>query len=215
MMKTGPTRILIADDHAVTRHGLKQILAEEFQPAAFGEAEDGPHTLRLISKQKWDVLVLDITMPGMNGLEVLKDLKNLRPNLPVLVLSMHPEDQYGIRTLQAGASGYLNKEADPRELVAAVRRVLAGRKYVTPSLADGMATRLADGHEGLLHEKLSDREYQVMAMLAVGKAVSEIAKDLSRSVKTITTHRTHILDKMNMKTNADLTRYAMKNKLVD
>lgn len=215
MMKTGPTRILIADDHAVTRCGLKDILAEEFQPAEFGEAEDGPQTLRLILKQKWDVVVLDITMPGMNGLDVLKNLKNLRPKLPVLVLSMHPEDQYGIRTLKAGASGYLTKEADPDELVAAVKRVLAGRKYVTPSLADGMASRLADGHEGLPHEKLSDREYQVMVMLASGKAVSGIAEDLSRSVKTITTHRGHILKKMKMKTNADLTRYAMENKLVD
>jgi DNA-binding NarL/FixJ family response regulator len=214
-MKTGPTRILIADDHAVTRHGLKQILAEEFQPAEFAEAEDGPQTLKLVSKQKWDVLVLDITMPGMNGLEVLKDLKNLRPNLPVLVLSMHPEDQYGIRTLKAGASGYLTKEADPDELVAAVRRVLAGRKYISPSLADDMACRLADGHEGLPHERLSDRELQVMLMLAAGKAVSEIAEDLSLSVKTITTHRTHILKKMKMKTNADLTRYCMENNLLD
>lgn len=215
MMKTGLTRILIADDHAVTRCGLKEILAEEFPHAEFAEAEDGPHTLRLISKQKWDILVLDITMPGMSGLEVLKNIKNLRPNLPVLVLSMHPEDQYGIRTLKAGASGYLNKEADPDELVAAVRRVLAGQKYVSPALADGMASRLADGYEGLPHEKLSDREYQVMVMLASGKTVSGIAKDLSRSVKTITTHRAHILEKMKMKANADLTRYGMVNKLVD
>ncbi len=215
MMKTGPTRILIADDHAVTRCGLKEILAEEFPRAEFGEAEDGPQTLRLILKQKWDVVVLDITMPGMNGLDVLKNLKNLRPNLPVLVLSMHPEDQYGIRTLKAGASGYLNKDADPEELVKAVKTVLAGRKYISPALADGMASRLADGHEGLPHEKLSDREYQVMVMLAAGKTVSGIAKDLSRSVKTITTHRGHILKKMKMKTNADLTRYGMENKLVD
>lgn len=215
MLKTRPTRILIADDHAVTRHGLKEILAEELQPAEFGQAEDGPQALRLMSKQKWDAVVLDITMPGMNGLEVLEDLKNVRPNLPVLVLSMHPENQYGIRALQAGASGYLNKDADPEELVTAVRRVLAGQKYITPSLADGMASRLADGHKGLPHERLSPRERQVMLMLAVGKTVSGIAKELSRSVKTITTHRAHILKKMRMKANANLTLYCVENNLLD
>lgn len=208
-------RILIADDHAVVRCGLKEILAEEFQPAEFGEAEDGPQTLRLIMKQKWDVVLLDITMPGMNGLEVLKNLKSMRPNLPVLMLSMHPEDQYAVRALKAGASGYLTKETAPEELVAAVTKALARQKYVSPSLAEGLALRLADGCEGPLHQKLSDREYEVMVMLASGKTASEISEEMSLSVKTVSTYRSRILEKMKMKTNADLTRYAMENKLVD
>lgn len=208
-------RILIADDHAVVRCGLKEILAEEFQPAEFGEAEDGPQTLKLVSKQKWDVVLLDITMPGMNGLEVLKNLKSMRPNLPVLMLSMHPEDQYAVRALKAGASGYLTKETAPEELVAAVTKALARQKYVSPSLAEGLALRLADGCEGPLHQKLSDREYEVMVMLASGKTASEISEEMSLSVKTVSTYRSRILEKMKMKTNADLTRYAMENKLVD
>lgn len=214
-MKPRPMRILIADDHAVVRHGLKEILAEEFRPAEFGEAQDGPQTLRLIMKQKWDVVVLDITMPGMSGLDVLKNLKNARPNLPAIVLSMHPEDQYALRALKAGASGYLTKETAPEELVAAVKKALAGKKYVSASLAEGLALRLADGCEGPPHQELSDREYEVMVMLASGKAVSEISEELSLSIKTVSTYRSRILEKMKMNTNADLTRYAMENKLVD
>ena len=214
MVGTGPVRILLADDHAVVRHGLKEILEEEFGSAEFGEAEDGPHTLRLILKQKWDVVVLDISMPGMNGIEVLKNIKSIHPNVPVLVLSMYKEDQYALRALKAGANGYLTKETAPEELIAAVKKAIDRRRYVSESLAEGLAFRLADDYEGPLHEKLSDREYEVMVMLASGMAVSETAEELSLSVKTVSTYRSRILDKMGMKTNADLTRYAMENNLV-
>ncbi len=214
-MRTGPVRILIADDHAVVRRGLKEILAEEYKLAEFGEAEDGPQTLKLVSKQKWDAVLLDITMPGMSGLDVLKDLKSVHPNLPVLVLSMHPEDQYARRCLKAGASGYLTKETAPEELVKAVKKILAGGKYVSESLAEGLAYRLADDYEGPPHERLSDREHQVMLKLGDGKAVSEIAEELSLSKQAISTYRSRILAKMNMKTNADLMRYVIENDLLD
>ena len=214
-MRTGPVRILIADDHTVVRRGLREILAEEFRPSEFGEAEDGPQTLKLVSKRKWDVVLLDITMPGMSGLDVLKNLRSVRPNLPVLVLSMHPEDQYALRALKAGASGYLTKETAAEDLVTAVRKVLSGGKYVSESLAEGLAFRLADDYEGPPHEKLSDREHQVMLMLGCGKAVSEIADELSLSVAAVSTYRRRVLNKMGMKTNAELMRYAIENELVD
>lgn len=214
MLNTRLMRILIVDDHAVLRRGLKETLIEEFPDAEFGEAEDGPQTLRLITKQKWDVVVLDIAMPGMSGLDVLKNIKNLRPNLPVLVLSMYPEDQYAMRCLKAGASGYLTKETASEELVKAVKKVRTGGKYISNTLGEALAFRVADGHEGPLHEKLSDREYQVMLMLASGKTVSEIAEELSLSKQAISTYRSRLLAKMEMKTNADLMRYCMENKLV-
>ncbi len=214
MLNTRLMRILIVDDHAVLRRGLKETLIEEFPDAEFGEAEDGPQTLRLITKKKWDVVVLDIAMPGMSGLDVLKNIKNLRPNLPVLVLSMYPEDQYAMRCLKAGASGYLTKETASEELVKAVKKVRTGGKYISNTLGEALAFRVADGHEGPLHEKLSDREYQVMLMLASGKTVSEIAEELSLSKQAISTYRSRLLAKMEMKTNADLMRYCMENKLV-
>ena len=215
MVNTGPMRILIVDDHTVVRRGLKEILVEEFPHAEFGEAEDGPQTLRLIMKQKWDVVVLDITLPGMSGLDVLKNIKNVCPNLPILILSMHPEDQYALRALKAGASGYLTKETASEELVKAVKKVRTGGKYISDSLGEALAFRVADGHEGPLHDKLSDREHQVMLMVASGKTVSGIAEELSLSKQAISTYRSRILAKMKMKTNADLMRYAMENKLVD
>lgn len=208
-------RFLIADDHAVVRRGLREILEEEIPGAEFGEAADTREALEQIRKHDWDVVVLDITMPGGSGLDVLRDSKGIRPNLAVLVLSMHPEDQYAVRALKAGAAGYLTKESAPEELVTAIRTILAGRKYVSASLAQGLALRLANGNDGPLHETLSDREHEVMLMLAAGTMVSHIAEELSLSVKTVSTYRTRILDKMGMKTNADLTRYAMENDLLD
>ena len=208
-------RFLIADDHAVVRRGLREILEEEIPGAEFGEAADTREALEQIRKHDWDVVVLDITMPGGSGLDVLRDSKGIRPNLAVLVLTMHPEDQYAVRALKAGAAGYLTKESAPEELVTAIRTILAGRKYVSASLAQGLALRLANGNDGPLHETLSDREHEVMLMLAAGTMVSHIAEELSLSVKTVSTYRTRILDKMGMKTNADLTRYAMENDLLD
>ena len=208
-------RILIADDHAVVRRGLKTILTEEFPHAAFGEAADTAGTLRQLRNDHWDVVVLDITMPGRGGIDVLGQIKQLKPRLPVLVLSMHPEDQYGIRVLQAGAAGYLTKEAAPKELVGAVRKVLSGEKYVSETLAQRLAFRLEPGRETPPHEALSDREYQVMHMIASGKTVTQIAEELSLSVKTVSTYRARVLDKMQMKTNSELTRYAFEMGLVD
>ena len=208
-------KILIADDHAVVRRGLKQILAEEPNMAVFGEACNAQEVLKNVREQNWDIVILDITMPDRSGLEVLKELKNIRPKLPVLILSIHPEEQYAVRVLKAGAAGYMTKESAPEELVKAVRKVIRGGKYISPSLAEKLAFDLEVDLEKPLHEALSNREYQVMCMIASGKTVKEIAKELYLSVKTISTHRARILGKMKMKTNAELTHYAIKNRLVD
>jgi len=199
----------------VVRRGLREILVEGFPRAEFGEAETVPQTLQQIHSRQWDVVVLDITMPDGSGLDVLNDVKTTRPDLPVLVLSMHPEDQYALRALKAGAAGYLTKETATDELVEAVKKVLAGRKYVSASLAERLAGDLSKGGEGPLHQTLSDREYQVMLMIASGKSVSDIAEELSLSAKTVSTYRSRILKKLAMKTNADLTRYAMELGLLD
>lgn len=208
-------RILIADDHPIVRRGLKQILAEESDIEAVGEAQNSLEVLDLVRKKDWDVVVLDITMPGRGGMEVLKELKGQKPKLPVLILSMHPEDQYAVRALKAGAAGYLTKGSAEEELVKAIRKILGGGKYVSPSLAEKMAFDLEAKTEKPHHETLSDREHQVMLLIASGKTVSQIAGELSLSVKTIDTYRTRILEKMKMKTNAELTHYAIKNKLVE
>lgn len=208
-------KILIADDHAVVRRGLKQILAEEPNMAVFGEACNAQEVLKNVREQDWDIVILDITMPGRSGLDVLKELKHLRPKLPVLILSIHPEDQYAVRVLKAGAAGYMTKESAPEELVKAVRKVIRGSKYISPSLAEKLAFDLETDSEKPLYETLSDREYQVMCMIASGKTVKEIAKELYLSVKTISTYRARILEKMRMKTNAELIHYAIKNRLVD
>ena len=208
-------KILIADDHAVVRRGLKQNLAEEPNMAVFGEACNAQEVLKNVREQNWDIVILDITMPDRSGLEVLKELKNIRPKLPVLILSIHPEEQYAVRVLKAGAAGYMTKESAPEELVKAVRKVIKGSKYISPSLAEKLAFDLETDSEKPLHEALSNREYQVMCMIASGKTVKEIAKELYLSVKTISTHRARILEKMKMKTNAELTHYAIKNRLVD
>ena len=208
-------RILIADDHAVVRRGLKEILAEEFNKARFGEAESGAETIQQVRQGDWDVLILDISMPDRGGLEVLKDVKAIRPKLPVLVLSVHPEDEYAVRTLRAGAAGYLTKETAPDKLVEAVNKAVIGGQYISVSLGERLADDVRKGRDGLPHEALSDREYEVVCMIASGKLVSEIAEELSLSVKTVSTYRTRALEKMGIKSNAALMRYAIDHKLVD
>jgi DNA-binding NarL/FixJ family response regulator len=208
-------RILIADDHPIVRKGLKQILSEESDMGVFGEAQNSQELLELVRKQDWDIVILDITMPGRGGIDVLKELKHERPKLPVLMLSVHPEDQYAVRALKAHASGYMTKDSAPEELVKAIRKILRGGKYISSTLAEKLAFDLETETEKPLHETLSDREHQVLLMIASGKTVSEIAKELSLSVKTIDTYRARILEKMKMKTNAELTHYAIKNKLVE
>jgi DNA-binding NarL/FixJ family response regulator len=208
-------RILLADDHTVVRHGLKQILAEEFKKAIFGEARNAQEALDLVWKENWDIAILDITMPGRSGLEVLREIKKSKPKLPVLVLSMHPENQFAVRDLKRGASGYMTKESASVELVGAVRKVLAGGRYVSNSLAEKLATYLAHDNQKPAQELLSDREFQVLRLIASGKIVSEIARELSLSVKTISTYRTRILEKMGLRNNAELMHYAMQHQLVE
>src|SRR5689334_8872955 len=208
-------KILLADDHAVVRHGLKQILADQFRHSTFGEARNAQEALNLVWKQNWDIVILDITMPGRSGLEVLREIRRSRPKLPVLVLSMHPEDQFAVRVLKSGASGYMTKESAPEELVGAVKKVLGGGRYVSAALAEKMASYLAIDTPKPPHERLSDREFVVLRMIASGKTVSRIAAELSLSVKTVSTYRTRILEKMAMTSNAELTHYAIKNQLVE
>jgi DNA-binding NarL/FixJ family response regulator len=207
-------KVLIADDHAVVRRGLKQILSEQPDTGIFGEAQSADEVFRLIEKGHWDIVILDIGMPGRGGLETLKELKRLSPKLPVLVLSIYPEDQYGIRALRAGAAGYLTKESAPEELVKAIRRVLAGGKYVSNSLGERLARELEYDAKVPLHQRLTDREYHVFCLIASGKTVGEVAEELSLSKKTISTYRVRILEKMQMTTNAELTRYALQNQLI-
>ncbi|MFQ6675987.1 MAG: response regulator [Fidelibacterota bacterium] len=207
--------VLVADDHTLVREGLKEILSESSDIAVAGEASNGREVMVQISKYDYDAVLLDISMPGRSGLEVLKDLKAVKPNLPVLMLSMHPEELYAIRALKAGASGYLTKDAAPDELIQAVRKICAGGRYVTASLAEKLAFQLTGGLEGNLHEKLSDRQYEIMCLIARGKTVSEIANELSLSVKTVSTHRARLLEKMGMKTNAEIMHYCIQNGLVD
>ena len=207
-------RILIADDHAIVRRGLKQIVSEQADMIVASEAENAREVLDLVRTQKWDVVVLDINMPGRNGLEVLKELKRENPKLPVLILSIHPEDQYGVRVLKAGAAGYLTKDSAPDELVLAIRKVHRGGKYISASLAETLVYELVAKTDRPRHETLSDRELQVMTMIASGKTVGEIGEELSLSVKTISTYRARVLGKMNMRTNAELTQYAIQNQLL-
>jgi DNA-binding NarL/FixJ family response regulator len=194
---------------------LKQILADEFKRASFGEARNAQEALDLIWKENWDVVVLDITMPGRSGLDVLREIKRFKPKLPVLVLSMHPENQFAVRVLKRGAAGYMTKESAAAELVGAIKKVLAGGRYVSTSLAEKLATYLASDAQKPPQELLSDREFQVLRLIASGKIVSEIAKELSLSVKTISTYRTRILEKMGLRNNAELMHYAMQHQLVE
>lgn len=208
-------KILIADDHAIVRKGLMQIVAEGPEPIKIDEACNGVEALDKAAAADYDLVLVDISMPGRGGLDVVKELKGRKPALPVLVLSMHPEEQYAVRALRAGAAGYLTKESAADELLKAIRKVLTGGKYVSASLAEKLADALEDDFEKPLHQTLSNREYQVMRMIGSGKAVSEIADEMSLSVKTVSTFRARILRKMRMKNNAELTHYAIQNKLVD
>lgn len=208
-------RILIADDHTIVREGLKQILAETPDMSVAGEARNGQEVLTKVGKNEYDVVLLDISMPGRSGLDVLKQLKGEHPKLPILILSMYSEEQYAMRALRAGASGYMTKESAPDELIEAIRKVSQGRKYVSPSLAEKLAINLEVGEEKPPHEMLSDREYQVMCMIASGKTIKEIAEEISLSVKTISTYRSRILEKLSLKTNAAITHYAVQNRLVE
>ncbi|OPY76839.1 MAG: Response regulator UvrY [Syntrophorhabdus sp. PtaU1.Bin058] len=207
-------RILVADDHAVVREGIKQILASREGMVVEDEAGSGQEVLSKITKKDFDLILLDISMPGRNGLEILKDIKVMQPKLPVLILSMHPEEQYAVRMLRAGAAGYLTKASAPQELISAIQKVSTGGKYVTTSLAEKLAFELDAGAEKPHHERLSNREYEVMLKLASGQTVSEVAEELCLSAKTIATYRTRILEKMGMKKNAELTLYAVKNNLI-
>lgn len=197
------------------RHGLRQILADDFKKSTFGEARNAQEALDLVWKEHWDVIILDITMPGRSGLEVLREIKKSKPRTPVLVLSMHPENQFAVRVLKRGANGYMTKESAPGELVGAIRKVLAGGRYVSASLAEKLATYLSTDNQKPPQELLSDREFQVLRLIASGKIVSEIAKELSLSVKTISTYRTRILEKMGLRNNAELMHYAMQHQLVE
>lgn len=207
-------RIIIADDHAIVRHGLRQIVEDEPDMVVVGEARNGDELLQMVRHQPCDVVVLDISMPGASGLDVLKILKSEHPRLPVLMLSIHSEDQYALRVLRAGSAGYLTKDSAPEELVKALNKVCSGGRYVSDYLAEKLASNVDISVDKQIHEVLSDREYQVMCLIAAGKAVAQIADELSLSVKTISTYRTRILEKTKLKTNAEIIHYAIEHKLL-
>ena len=208
-------KILIADDHPIVRQGLRQILGDISDMEIAGEAVNAQETLDQVRVGGWDVLVLDITMPDRSGFDILKELKNEQPHLPILVLSIHGEEQFAVRVLKAGASGYLTKENAPAELIKAIRKVVAGGKYISPSLAETLAFNLDITSDRPQHEALSNREFQVMQMMASGKTPTEIAAELSLSAKTVSTYRTRLLEKMNLTTNAEIIRYAIENGLIE
>ena len=207
-------RILIADDHTVVRKGLKQILLDEFPGAEIEEVADGGELIKKVMAAKWDVVVSDLSMPGRSGLEALQQIKISHPDLPVLILSIHPEEQYAIRALKSGAAGYLSKDTAPDELVKAVQKVLLGKKYISQAIAEKLANSFSQDNNLLPHENLSDREFDVMKLLANGRSVSEIAETLSLSVTTVSTYRTRVMTKMNLRSNSDLTKYAIENSLL-
>src|SRR5919205_2521757 len=202
-------RVLIADDHAIVRRGLRQILADEYRALVVGEAANAAEALSLARARDWDAIVLDISMPGRSGLDVLKELKHLRPRTPVLILTAHPEEQYALRVLKAGAAGYMTKECAPEHLVGAVRKVMGGGRYISPTAAEILAASFGCDPEAQPHESLSDREYQVLCLIASGKTVGQIAGELALSPKTVSTYRARVLEKTGMKNNAELTRYAI------
>lgn len=208
-------RILIADDHAIVRAGLRQFIADQADMEVTGEAASGSETVAAVRAAEFDVVLLDISMPDKNGIDTLRLLRHVRPELPVLMLSAYGEDQYAVNVLRAGAAGYVSKEAASTQLVGAIRTVVQGRKYVSPSLAQILADGVSGDSERPLHAELSQREFQIFCKLAAGAAVSRIADELSLSVKTVSTYRTRILDKMALKSNADLTYYAIKNGLIE
>jgi len=209
-------RVLIVDDHAMFRRGLREILVDEFDDLEFSEATNAEEALDMLRVGEWDVVILDVSMPGRSGLDALKEIKKDRPTLPVLMLSFHPEEHFATRALKAGASGYMTKTSAPEELVSAINKILNGGKYVSPELAEQLAEDLERDAVGVLpHKRLSDREYEVLLDIARGETVSEIGDKLSLSVKTISTYRARILEKMNLRSNADLVRYAIRHGLVE
>jgi len=208
-------KVLVADDHAIVRRGLRQILAETRDIMVGGEAATAQEVRQLLRSERWNALILDIGLPGASGLALLAEVHKEHPELPVLVLTVHSEDQYAVRAIKAGAAGFLTKESAPEKLIEAVRKVAGGGRYVSAELAENLASFLAGETAGAPHERLSDREFEIMKMLGSGRTVSEVAKELSLSVKTVSTHRTRILKKMGMKTNAELTSYAVRGRLVD
>lgn len=214
MTKTNPVRILLVDDHAIVRRGVRNLLNEAYGDAAFGEAATAQRALEMVWKEPWSLVLLDISMPGRSGLDVLRELKDARPKMPVLVLSMHAEEQFALRMLKAGASGYVTKDCLDADLVRAVEKVLAGGRYLSGDLAERLAGVLA-GADQIPHERLSDREFQVMGMLTRGLALKEIAAQLSLSVNTVSTYRLRLLEKMGLRTNADLVQYAIHHGLSD
>jgi two-component system, NarL family, invasion response regulator UvrY len=208
-------KILIVDDHAIVREGLNRIIAAEKDMQVAGMAKDGNEVIRVMLETDIDVVVLDISMPGKSGLDLIKDLKQVQPMVKILMLSMYPEERFAMRSIKAGASGYLTKEMAPEEIVNAVRTIYAGRKYITPALADIIADELQNPSEKVPHELLSDREFEVLCMLAIGKPVVEIAASLSLSESTVSTYRMRILQKMGLKTNSDLIHYGIEHGLVE
>jgi DNA-binding NarL/FixJ family response regulator len=208
-------KILLVDDHAIVRRGLRELLAEEFPSAEFGEGANGAQAMQLVMAKRWDVMILDVSMEGRSGLDVLKDIRKATPMLPVLMMSMHPEDQFAVRALKGGASGYLTKETATEELVKAIRKVLSGRKYVSAALAEKLAWGLDEcrSQSTSPHEALSNREFEVMRLIAAGKRIKEIGTQLSLSVKTISTYRSRVLEKMRLANNAQLTQYAIEHGL--
>jgi two-component system, NarL family, invasion response regulator UvrY len=208
-------RVLIADDHAVFRRGLKETIGEAFPKVVFGEAKSAQEALEQVRAHNWDIVILDISMPGKSGLDILSDVKRLRPRLPILLLTMHPEEQYARRALKAGASGYLTKESVPEELKLAVRKIVTGGRYVSSTLAEKLAHDLGKGADVPVHEMLSDREFQVLRMIASGKSIKQIADEAGLSVKTVSTYRARILRKTELKTTAELIRYAFQAQLTD
>ena len=213
-MKIFIMRILVADDHAIVRKGLKQIIIEAYPTALVAEVNDVESLIALVMKESWDLVISDISMPGRSGVEALHQVKQINPKLPVLIMSMHPEDQYALRVLRAGASGYLSKETIHDDLIKAIQAIMIGRKYITASIAEKLAGALDQAAGKELHESLSDREFDVLKMLAQGRSVSEIAEQFALSPTTVSTYRARILDKMSMRTNADLTRYALEKNLI-
>jgi DNA-binding NarL/FixJ family response regulator len=208
-------RVLIADDHAVVRAGLRQILEETGDIAVTGEAANGAALMELVRRDDFDLVILDISMPGRGGIEVLPRLRSERPHLPVLILSTYPEEQYAVRLIKAGAAGYLNKESAPELLVQAVRQIARGGRYIGPAVAELLANQLTGESGATAHEQLSNREYEVMRLLGAGKTVTEVAEKLSLSVKTVSTYRARLLDKLGLQSNADLIRYVIENRLAD
>jgi two-component system, NarL family, invasion response regulator UvrY len=208
------TRALIVDDHTITRAGLRRILSDTAQSILVGEAANAAEAMELVMSEQWDIVMLDISLPDRSGLEVLKAIKKARPALPVLVLSMYPVDQYALRVLRAGGAGYLTKESAPDQLLEAVRRITSGMRYITPEVAECIAQDWNRNPVQSVHETLSDREFEVMRLIASGKSVGDIAKDLALSVKTVSTYRTRVLQKLHLRHNAELTHYAVINNLI-